>query len=505
MIKQPLLKVAMAAVLCGTSAVHAASDSALLDALVRKGILTDKEAAAIQTDTDEQAKASSASKIKLSNSITELKLYGDIRLRYQYDNKDFQENPAGVGEDNDREQRSPSGSQRSRWRLRLRLNADFKLGPSFFGGVELQTAQAADSGNQTFENGFDDYNIFISKAFLGWNATDYLTVTGGKFANPFYTTDLVWDPDVNPTGISEVIAFHKLFAPEYEAAGGFSKDGKSMAANGKAPELPWELSLVAGQFIFDDNVEGGGSDISGATRDNDATTDAYLFETQLIGSYRFGGIKVTVAPGWMTYINGSTSGLLNENAFQDSAGVSGATRNLNVLLVPGDVSFKLGSVKTKFYWDFAYNLEGRKRVEDIYDMVELRNDAGQDSDDDVTDPDDTNKQHSNVDDYAYLVGLQFGDNKKKGDWSALLNWRQTGIGAIDPNINENDFALGELNTRGFKVGLAYNLTDFAIGAVTYMHAWNLRDDLTGGEATGGNAIADSNAIQVLQVDFNVKF
>lgn len=49
------------------------------------------------------------------------------------------------------------------------------------------------------------------------------------------------------------------------------------------------------------------------------------------------------------------------------------------------------------------------------------------------------------------------------------------------------------------------MTDFAVGAVTYMYAWNLRDDLVGGEATGGNGVADGNNIQVLQVDLTVKF
>ncbi|HEX8294851.1 MAG TPA: putative porin [Chthoniobacteraceae bacterium] len=506
MTHHPIFKAALAVTLFGTlSPAQAASDSALLDALVRKGVLTDKEAASIQADADKEKKESSASKIKLSNSVTELKLYGDIRLRYQYDNKDAQADPAGVGVDNALEQRSPSGTQRSRWRFRLRLNADFKLGPSVFGGVELQTGQASDSANQTFENGFDDYNIFISRAYLGWNVTDYLTVVGGKMPNPFYATELVWDPDIHPTGVSEVFAFHKLFAPEEMVSDGYSKDGKNVAKSVTAAELPWELSLVAGQFIFDDNLEGGGSDLSGATRDNDATTDAYLFQTQLLGSYKFGGTKLTFAPGWMTYVNGSATGLLNENSFTDSGSVSGATRNLNILLAPGDVSFKIGSLKSKFYWDFAYNIEGRKRVEDIYNLSFLANDAGQDSDDDVTDPDDLVKQHSNVDDYAYLIGLQVGENKKRGDWSALLNWRQTGLGAVDPNLNDSDFAAGELNTRGFKLGVAYNFTDFAVGAVTYMHAWNLRDTLVGGEASGGNAIADSNAVQVLQVDVNVKF
>jgi hypothetical protein len=55
------------------------------------------------------------------------------------------------------------------------------------------------------------------------------------------------------------------------------------------------------------------------------------------------------------------------------------------------------------------------------------------------------------------------------------------------------------------VGAAYNFTDFFVGAVTYQYAWNLRDTLVGGEATSGNAIADSNVVQILQVDVSVKF
>jgi len=44
-----------------------------------------------------------------------------------------------------------------------------------------------------------------------------------------------------------------------------------------------------------------------------------------------------------------------------------------------------------------------------------------------------------------------------------------------------------------------------VGAITYQYAWNLRDTLVGGEATGGNAVADSNVIQTFQVDFSIKF
>ena len=87
----------------------------------------------------------------------------------------------------------------------------------------------------------------------------------------------------------------------------------------------------------------------------------------------------------------------------------------------------------------------------------------------------------------------------------MANFRQTGIGAVDPNLNDSDFALGQLNMQGVKTGVAYNFTDFCVGAVTYYDAWNLRSDLVGGQATGGQKIAGMNGVQILQLDLNVKF
>lgn len=484
---------------------QAQESGALIDALVRKGVLSSQEGADIRSELAEKSGAeSSASKIRLTESIKELKLYGDIRLRYQYDSKDYQADPfpvgaRGTGFDDDR---SPSGSQRSRWRFRLRLNADFKLTENVFGGVELQTGIASDSANETFQDGFRDYPIFISKAYLGWSPTEWLTFTAGKVPNPFYTTELVWDADINPTGITQQIAFHKLFNGG-EETNGYSKDGKTVVT--KKAESPWELTLIAGQFIFDDNFEGGGRDPG--VLDNDETTDAYLFHTQLVGSYRFNKeLKVTLAPGWLVYNAGSASGLENNNPFQDRVDadgnriVSGATRNLNLLLLPGDLAFKVAGIKTKLFWDFSYNLEGRKRTEDIYNLVSVApRGPGE-----APDPDDLIKNHSNEDDYAFLIGVQLGENKKRRDWSVFANYRRTGLAAVDPNLNDSDFAEAELNTQGFKLGIAYNLTDYAVFGVTYQYAWQIRD-IQGGEATGGNAIADSNDIQTIQVDLNVKF
>ena len=193
-----------AAIALAIPSARADDTSALLSILERKGILTKSEAEGVRAELAKEkakekaevAKIAAASaksergdnladRLKLSPAVSELKLYGDLRLRYQYDTRDTQLDPfpVGVHQDGDEEDRSPSGSQQSRWRFRLRLGAEFKLGEDWFGGVELSTAQASDSGNQTFENGFDDYDIFISKAYLGWNPNDVLTLTAGKIPN----------------------------------------------------------------------------------------------------------------------------------------------------------------------------------------------------------------------------------------------------------------------------------------------------------------------------------
>ena len=63
---------------------------------------------------------------------------------------------------------------------------------------------------------------------------------------------------------------------------------------------------------------------------------------------------------------------------------------------------------------------------------------------------------------AWLIGLRVGENKKAGDWSAFVDYRQVGIGSIDPNVNSDNFAESNLNVQGFRFTVAYNLTDFAV-------------------------------------------
>jgi hypothetical protein len=68
----------------GTMSVHAQDAGALLDLLVKKHLITDQEAEEVRGELVKESAETSAGKWKLSTPITEIELYGDARLRYQY-------------------------------------------------------------------------------------------------------------------------------------------------------------------------------------------------------------------------------------------------------------------------------------------------------------------------------------------------------------------------------------------------------------------------------------
>lgn len=579
MLHKSTLKLAAALALAGSTAVTAQAQDAgaLVDKLIKKGVLTDQEGEEVRAEMTRDFAQTNAGKINLSSSITELKLYGDFRYRWQYDNKQLQ--VASPDHEN----------QRVKNRFRLRLSAEAALAGGFYAGMELESGQPSDTGNQVMQDGFDDYGIFIGRAYMGWK-NDWLDLTIGKFKNPFYTTDMIWDPDINPQGALETIAFHKMPWVTGGSAGP-TGDGKSLAPSSVHSVPPWELTLVAGQLIYDDNNE--------FNLKSDLNTDAYLFVEQLIAKWNFdSNTSITIAPAFYTYTAAHLSGFTNENPFSDAntivgptvstttttstvntvqdtvsangltttrvttpttvisvvttqtnpdgtrrvlttqtttrpgaantkllttvggvpnsqtttastvasasvatpavpangslAPVTGETRGLQILTAPGDISFKLGGLKTKLYWDFAYNFAGRERFNDIYQLRSGGTFGG-------TAP------YNPRDGFAWLVGAQIGETKKKGDWQIFLNYRESGIASIDPNMNDSDFALSELNTRGFKLSLAYAISDCVVLDVKGYMAWNMDSSLRGGRATNSPAIADANSVNTVQIDLSIKF
>jgi hypothetical protein len=102
-------------------------------------------------------------------------------------------------------------------RYRLRFNATAKLNEDINGGLSLASGDLNDpiSTNQTVNQFYTRKSIGIDKAFINYNPHYFkpLTLTGGKFAYPWYNTELTWDKDLNPEGLAQTLAFEVNHAP----------------------------------------------------------------------------------------------------------------------------------------------------------------------------------------------------------------------------------------------------------------------------------------------------
>jgi Putative porin len=101
----------------------------------------------------------------------------------------------------------PTGStqdDRDRLRLRARLAINAKVADTVTAGLRLATGSATDrvSTNQTLGQNFNRYAFLLDRAFIKFDPTPWASVSAGRVANPWFSTDLVWDDDLNFEGLT---------------------------------------------------------------------------------------------------------------------------------------------------------------------------------------------------------------------------------------------------------------------------------------------------------------
>lgn len=439
--------------------------------------------------------------------VQELVIQGELRFRVQWDERETNVTP-GFG----------NNIQQVRQRMRLRLNLNYKFSDNWFAGLGVTSYAAADGNHQTISEGFDNQSIYLNLYFLGWKINDNITLLGGKILAPFYNnTDTIVDfGDIRPTGLTERFNFD--LTPQFNVKANF------------------------GQYAFYDNPENGsttsiqgvrsanGDLVGGGTivRDNDLDTDAWFFYQDLVLTYKPSNkFNAIVAPAFFTFAGGGagTTGAptpaagaalarTNNNASTSDASYSGfllntapfndqnATRNLYVGLLGTEVNFPLGPINNvKIFGDVSYNFAGGARAVDVYGI----------------------REDSALDKIAWVAGVLIGELKKKGDFYLTANYAQVGIGSIDPNINDPNFAFSRLNTQGFRLAAGYNFYSWLKGEVIYYNNWNLRNNLhranDGGRLNNSKPFpnpgaftnfqslpfADFNSGQIVQVQLTANF
>ncbi|MCE0524222.1 MAG: putative porin [Methylacidiphilales bacterium] len=495
----------------GLTALKAQTDSALLDALVKKGVLTEKEADDIRANEAKDYATTPAAKLGISNSVTKLTLYGDVRYRYEYADEKAQSttNNPSAGTTN-----AAGNNIVERSRYRLRVGVDFNFTDNFTAGFELETGTANDSANQTFGSAYEKAAINVGLAYLQWKPVDWLTLTGGKQRNPLYTTDLVWDPDINPEGASEVMTWTFPLGGEAAPVGDPKEVGS--LSTGSSSDESLTIGLTALQGIYAENSGFNSPHVAGQNNQN-----VWQFVEQVPVQFNFDkSTFVKIVPGFDTYTSGGNNGPGNGPTPEAGGGTQAfmadnAADDLAIITAPGEFDWKAFNQPFKFYWDFAANLNGKARVQDVYLVVTpgLTPNAATFHT--------QNQNRDLADNIAWLAGLQVGQNKKKGDWSIKADYRVVGLGSVDPNLNDSDWADSFLNQQGVKVQSTYNFTDFLTGTITVYDTWDYKSNLFSGQNTSqlqvGNptnvsgttagliGLAAASQVQRVDVDLQWKF
>jgi hypothetical protein len=507
--------IALAGVLAlGLSAAKAQEDGALLNALVKKGVLSDQEATQIRASEEKEGATTSADKLAISDYVQKLTFYGDVRYRWEYaDEKALATAPGGTLP-------ATAGGENiiERSRIRVRAGLDAKFTDNFTGGIELETGLNDDSANQTLGNSYGKGVVALGLAYLQYKPFDWLTLTGGKMRNPLYTTDLVWDPDVNPEGGAEQFNWTFPIGGESAPVSRDPKDVKDMKEVAPASsDESFSVGFTGFQGIYADNNESNPN----ITLDN--RTDIWQFVEQVPVQFNFNKSNyIKFAPGFDTYLGGGNNGPGNTPGTIDAPEAGGGTQNftaynastdLAIITAPGEVDWKFGAVPFKFYWDFAANLDGKDRVQQVY-LTPTPGTAISAADRRVI-----NNNRELGDNIAWVAGVQFGQIKHKGDWLARADFRQVGLGAIDPNLNDSDWGDSFLNQQGVKIQGSYSFTDFLVGSVTVYDTWAYKSGLfaaqnpsglpvvgnASGTTAGLQGLAAASQTQRVDVDLQWKF
>lgn len=142
------------------------------------------------------------------------------------------------------------------WRARARIGLAADISDDTHAGVRLASGSddSPVSTTQTLGNGLGKKNIWLDQAWLSHRLMDGVTVIGGRFANPFVSTDTLFSNDLNFDGValqySKPLPSNKdltLFGtigiiPLEYSSDSFPSNGLDKAAS----ENKWLLGLQAG-------------------------------------------------------------------------------------------------------------------------------------------------------------------------------------------------------------------------------------------------------------------
>ena len=453
-----------------TTGASAQTGNAVLDLLVRKGVITEKEAEETQAQADkETAKAVEAnSKLKIPSVVKALDLYGDLRMRAEYFGVE-----TGPDVPTDDWRYMPPTDDRLRFRGRARIGANVSFPDWGKLGVRLTTSPDRDpvSTNQTFQDTFTKKEVYFDAFFAQLTPpwANWFSVTVGKMNNPIwqphFASPMEYDFDITPEGLAEQINFK--FGP---------KEEWRLFANFLQAPLDEIAASPHDPMLYD--FQGGVEAHLGAV---EFTAAGGAYFTQSVGDM---GIQNSGLPSASASPNrGNLAGynpLVGGTTYADDFTVAYGRADLAWTF--SQAPFLGTPCVLTFSGEYMKNLGGRFEDSRFHDTGI-----------DVESPDETE---------GYTGQVAFGRAKKAGEWQLAYQYKHLEADATWDAITDSDWGYGGTDRRGHVVKLAYNVREWwQLGFAGFV-----TQKISNRPSTGNNArgIEGEDMLRV-QVDSVFKF
>lgn len=426
--------------------------------------------------------------------LDRIKWEGDMRLRYQTETFDKSNTEplnyiiAAAGS-------NPTGSEvtraagflsasstaptantrddRERFRVRARLGMLARVSDDWSAGVRLATGNTTDrvSTNQSLGQDFNKYQLLVDRAYVKYEPAEWLSISGGRIANPWFSTDLVWDEDLNFEGLAATLKYSFAngdFKP-FLTVGAFplreenppTKNNRWV--NGVQAGAKWQFArnthLTFGAAMYDyDNLEGRVEDDSKFIAGNPA-----------YGQYEYS-----------SSLRQKGNTLFRTNAASDAAsatvwGLASRFRPVNLTASLDLAHFD--PVHVVLTADYVKNT--------AFDRQDIQHRTG------------IKLSDGKSEGYLYKIAVGMPKLEKRHDWQASFAYRYLGSDATVDAFTDSDFGLGGTNLKGYQLGMTYGVDQNAWLGLRWMSA----------ESIESFSLDPSHrfAVDLLQADVNVRF
>lgn len=437
--------------------------------------------------------------------ITRFKPLADIRLRYEYQSyPEGNDNTGAFPNFNSINTGSPfdiSGNvfspqynvdeDRQRARLRARLGFETDLGEGWTGGIRIATGdsnspvstnQSLGLASQGQGGNFSKYAIWLDRAFfkfeLGDNPDRRLGLMFGRFDNPFFSTDIIFDEDVGFDGLALTGRFQpfKGFTPYVTGSVSpvFNTD-LNFSSNQPSKFKSTDKWLYAAQAGFDFQLGKKVEGKFGAAYYNFQDVEGQLSDPYIPLTDKEAGNTDNTRPSFAQ--KGNTYMALR-NIIPSPLNNFGTTQQYQYfgLASPFQVLTLTGRLDFNFWEPYQISLRGEYARNLAFDQMDIEskavNNRGPLPEAPIT-PDTTTSDTTTVaddgttttsspspvgkyegGDTAWTVNLQFGKSafEKRGDWNVFLGYKYIESDAVIDGFNDSEFGGGGTNVKGFVVG-----------------------------------------------------